>query len=1006
MARFGSRLVTLIALMCCARAAAAQYVESWSTENGLPHNIVVALRQTRDGYIWMATSDGLVRFDGVRFTIFNRSNSPGLRNNRFTSLHEAADGAIWAGTEGSGLTRYANGVFTTFTTRDGLTNDHVRAVTGDANGNLWALSGDRITQWDGARFQPLPPPGSAQLFYRSDWDRHVWWASDRDRLVRFERGQVTVRPLPAALLGQSNNRIEGDAAGTLWLGTLDGRVARVVGGAVRFDHISDLQAVRPQLPSAWRDRGGRAWPLMVSRQLIRSWTLPAPRDTSILVNDVLEDREGNIWIGADGAGLLRIRQPRVSVYSRAQGLLGQNVYPVLVDRSGSVWMGVWPAGVTRITNGRVVNYTVAEGLASGFVTSLAEDREGRVWVASHHDFNGGLRVFENGRFREVGQELVPRHTFVHAMLHDRAGTLWLGTDVGLIRLQHGAVTTYTTKDGLAANDVKAIIEEPGGRIWVGTFGGVTSWRDGVIESWTEHDGLPAGVVRALYRDAAGVLWIGTYDGGLGRYKDGRFSRFTTREGLYDDGVFHILEDRQGYLWMSSNRGIHRVSKRELDAVADGTASRVTALSLGKSDGLLNAECNGGTWPGGAIAPDGTLWFPTQDGVVVVDPPTIASASRQVPPRIESVSIDRTEVPLGAPIRIRPGQEALEIQYTGLSLVNSDRIRFRYRLDGLDHDWVEAGTRRTAYYSHVPPGDYTFSVAAAGSDGVWTNDATSLSIQVIPPIWRTWWFLTLAAISVAGAAGFGYRRRIAGLERARAAQEHFARQLIDSQERERRRIAAELHDSLGQQLIVIKNRALMGAMRHGGAEGQTDAAAADESKAQFDEIVHSATQSIDEVRQIAYDLRPYHLDRLGLGASIEAMAERIGAASDIEFVVTIAPKAAAALNRAVPKDQQINVFRVVQESLNNIVKHSGATRGTIDVAEAGADLVITIADNGKGFDARAANAGKAVAAASGFGLAGIAERVGMLRGRHAIASTPGQGATITITLPSGRRESAG
>jgi signal transduction histidine kinase/ligand-binding sensor domain-containing protein len=977
--------------MLCARVAAAQYyVESWTTENGLPHNIVGDIQQARDGYIWMTTSDGLVRFDGVRFTVFNRGNSSGLRNNRFTSLYEAADGAIWAGTEGSGVTRYTHGVFTTYTTRDGLTNDHVRAVTGDAAGNVWVLSGERITQWNAprARFHPAPPQGVTLPFYRSEWKRHVWWASDRERLYRFEAGQISVRPIPEALRGRMNNRFEEDEQGTLWLGTLDQRIARITGDAVRYDLIPDLEADLGRLPLVYRDRTRHVLPMAVSRLLVRFWSPPGSRDAPVGVNAVLEDREGNIWLGADGNGLYRIRQPRVSVLSQAQGLLGRNIYPILLDRSGSLWMGVWPTGVSRVTNGQVVNYTVADGLASGFVTSLGEDREGRVWVASHHDVNGGLRVFDKGRFREVGPPLVPPQTYAHAILHDRAGALWVGTDAGLVRYQDGVVRTFTTKDGLPSNDVKTIIEEPGGRIWIGTFGGVTSWQDGVLRSWTARDGLPDGVVRALYRDQDGVLWIGTYDGGLGRYKDGRFSRITTREGLYDNGVFQILEDGRGYFWMSSNRGIHRVSKSELNAVADGKASRVTSLSLGRGDGLLNAECNGGTWPAGSIAPDGRLWFPTQDGVAIVDPSTIVATARPVPPRIESVLIDREAVPWGAPVRVLPGQEFLEIQYTGLSLVNSDRIRFRYRLGGLEHDWVDAGTRRTAYYSHVPPGQYTFTVAAAGSDGVWTDEVASLAIQVVAPFWRTWWFMSLAAVTGVGAAAFAYRRRIAGLERARAAQESFARRLIDSQEHERRRIAAELHDSLGQQLLVIQNRAVLGAM--GSDNG---------SKGQFDEIATSVRESIDEVRQIAYNLRPYHLDKLGLGVSIEAVADRIAAASDIECTVTIAANASL---RAVPRDQAINVFRVVQESLNNIVKHSGATRATIDIMDDGPDLVITIEDNGKGFDAKAArDVTRDVAIGSGFGLAGIAERVGMLGGRHSIESAPGAGTTITITLPVAR-----
>jgi signal transduction histidine kinase len=327
----------------------------------------------------------------------------------------------------------------------------------------------------------------------------------------------------------------------------------------------------------------------------------------------------------------------------------------------------------------------------------------------------------------------------------------------------------------------------------------------------------------------------------------------------------------------------------------------------------------------------------------------------------------------------PGQQALEIQYTGMSLVNSDRIRFRYRLTGLDHDWVDAGTRRAAYYSHIPPGTYTFSVTAAASDGVWTNDVASLPIRVVPPFWRTWWFLLLAAVTSVGVAGVAYHRRVATLEAARAAQEKFARQLIDSQEHERRRIAAELHDSLGQHLIVIKNRALLGSMQ-----------SADGVKDQFEEISASATQSIDEVKQIAYNLRPYHLDKLGLGTSIEAMTERLGASSHVEFTVTI-----PSMNGVVPRDQEINVYRIVQESLNNIVKHSGATRASIDMAYDGPDLVIRITDNGKGFDVKAA---RAATIGAGFGLAGVGERVGMLGGRHSIVSAPGQGTTVTIVLP--------
>jgi signal transduction histidine kinase/ligand-binding sensor domain-containing protein len=970
----------LIAAMLCARVATAQYqIEQWTTEDGLPQNVVTAVIQARDGYIWLATLDGLARFDGVRFTVFNRSKSPGIRSNRFISLYGAADGAIWAGTDGAGVTRYASGAFTTYTTQDGLPSGNVDGLTGDATGHIWALSGGHIVRWTGRHFRPAALQGVSVRFSRSVGSSQVFWASDRGVLHRFANGALSARPLPTAAQGLSNGLIDEDAAGGLWMGTVDDRIARISGSTVRFDSVRNLDADAPALKTTYRDRTGHEWPLTLTRALARRWTFPETREAIVISNAVLEDREGNIWLGANGQGLYRVRRPRVTVHSRAQGLLGRNIYPVHADRSGNVWLGAWPTGLSRITNGRVVNYTVGDGLGSGLVTSLAEDRQGRLWTAAHYEVNGGLRVFANGRFRDVGRTLVPKQTTIHAMLHDRTGALWLGSSTGLVRYDQDVLTTFTTADGLPANNVKAIIEAQDGRIWVGSDGGLTSWQAGKLQHWTERDGLPAGVVRSLYEDVDGVLWIGTYDSGLARYKDGRFSRFTTREGLYDDGVFQILEDRRGYLWMSSNRGIHRVRKQDLNAVADGTAASLTSLSLGKGDGLLNAECNGGTWPAGAIGPNGTLWFPTQDGVAVIDPETIAVTPRPVPTMIESVLIDRRAVPLDGPLRIVPGQRALEIQYTGLSLVNSERIRFRYRLNGLDREWVDAGTRRTAYYTHLPPGGYTFSVTAAGSDGVWTDAVASVAIRVVPPFWRTWWFLMGAVVASLSAGGFAYHRRVAALEGARAAQETFARQLIASQEQERRRIAAELHDSLGQHLVVIKNRALLGSMTSGNG-----------SKEQFDEISASATQSLDEVKHIAYNLRPYHLDKLGLATSLEALTERIGASSGIEFTVEVPP-----MHGAVPKDQEINVYRIVQESLNNIVKHSGATQASIDVVYHGRELVITIADTGKGFDAKAA---KAPMIGSGFGLTGVAERVGMLGGRHSVVSSPGQGTTVTIVLP--------
>jgi signal transduction histidine kinase len=482
----------------------------------------------------------------------------------------------------------------------------------------------------------------------------------------------------------------------------------------------------------------------------------------------------------------------------------------------------------------------------------------------------------------------------------------------------------------------------------------------------------------LYEDAEGTLWIGTYDGGLGRLKNGRFTRYTVKEGLFNNGVFCILEDAKGNLWMSSNRGIYRIRRQELNDYAEGRRHDISSISYGRQDGLTNIECNGGRQPAGFKMSDGKLWFPTQGGVAVIDPESI-SENRHVPEVvIEHCLIQRNEADCRQEIEIKPGKDNLEIVYTGLSFIKSDQIHFKYKLEGWDRDWVDAGTRRAAYYANLPPGHYDFKVIAANSDGVWNNTGTSLSVVVVPPFWRTWWFLSLAGLTIAATAFLAYRRRVDSLRRAHAAQEAFSRQLIESQEHEKKRIAAELHDSLGQNLLIIKNRALLG------TESATNH---QEFKERFDSISASASQAIDEVRQIAYNLRPYLLDRLGLTNALEDMLERVAASTDIHFTVEI-----DSIDGLFSKDQEINVFRLIQECVNNVVKHSRATEASVRIKRTSQTIDIRIEDNGQGFlpDRDKSNR-------HGFGLTGTAERVKMLGGQYRIDSTVGASTAVIIQI---------
>jgi signal transduction histidine kinase len=565
-------------------------------------------------------------------------------------------------------------------------------------------------------------------------------------------------------------------------------------------------------------------------------------------------------------------------------------------------------------------------------------------------------------------------------VQDRQGTIWFGTNRGLAAYKQGVFKIYNSSTGLPANQVCAIFEDSRDVLWVGTELGLCRFEEGQFTSYPDERALSGRIVRSFYEDDGGTLWIGTYDGGLVRLKDGKFTSYTTKEGLFNNGVFQILEDSRENLWISCNLGIYRVSKKELNDYAEGLARSITSVPYGKPDGMLSSECNGGMQPTGIKARDGKLWFPTQGGVAVVDPQAVPVSPQLPPVTIEEVLLDNQDVAFRGPIKIRPGTENFEIHYTALSFIMSDRIEFKYKLEGLDTDWVAAGTRRIAYYSHVPPGTYTFRVIAANRDGIWNMEGAALQIGILYPFYRTWWFVSLSAAAFAGIGLLGYRFRVSQLEKERRAQEVFSQQLISSQEAERQRIAAELHDGLGQHLLIIKNSALLGliSLRPDGP-----------GRDQLDDISATASQAIDEVREISYNLRPYQLDDLGLTKALEFIVAKVAASSTISFSSDI-----DVIDHLFSPQAEINIYRIVQESLNNIVKHSKASRASVVVHGSAGGVDITIQDNGRGFDPASVAPGNR---SGGFGLKGLSERARMLGARYVMQSVAGQGTTITLNV---------
>jgi signal transduction histidine kinase/ligand-binding sensor domain-containing protein len=984
-------LVGGVFLMCGASSAAmAQYrFDVLNTDNGLPQNSVLAILQTRDGYLWFTTLDGLVRYDGARYTVFNKANSKGINSNRFRSLYEDTDGTLWISTEDGGLTRYQNGQFRTYTTADGLPRNYVDRVRRTSEGKLLVLTNGGLARMQDDRFEIISTDTKS---FDSDigiqgQSGNTWYRVNTE-LRRVKDGKMTAYAVPPG--GRDIlvlNQLYEDRQGRLWIGThlnpkgelwmlKDEQMTRY-GVRDGLPHASVMTFCEDHEGAMWfgTDEGGLVrfkdgrFTTYTSTQGLASNTIEA----------IFEDHEHTLWVGTRDNGITRITRQVITTLSEKEGLKGKVFYPIIEGRDGSIWMG--NEGVNRFKGGKFTYYPLnlapqyalnPESVA--LVQAFYQDREGRLWIGHPH----GLYRFENEQF--TNDERMSNRESPYAIFQDSTGVFWFGYGRRLTRYQNGDVKEFTVKDGLQ-DLVQPIYEDRQGRIWIGSYGGLAQYVDGHLVLLTEKDGLSSNRVRAIYEDADGVLWIGTYDGGLNRFKDGKFVAFTTNEGMFSNGVFAILEDQRGNFWMSSNQGIYRVSRAQLNDFAEGKVNKVHSISYGKADGMLSTECNGARHPSAIKARDGRMWFPTFNGIAVVDPAAVTFNAVPPPVVIEQVILDREEMNMQMPIEITPGKDTLAIQYTALSFIKPEQIQFKYRLEGLDADWIDADNRRTAYYTHLPAGTYVFRVIAANSDGVWNEQGATMQITVIPPIWRREWFVFLVAASLVATVTLLVRARINKLQRARAAQEAFSRQLIASQEQERKRIAAELHDSLGQNLLIIKNRAMM---------GLAPQAIPDPTRQQLDEISSLSAQAIDEVREIAYNLRPYQIDRLGLTRAIESMIKKVALSSGIHFSMEVAQ-----LKGVFSKESEINLYRIVQECINNIVKHSAATEAEVTIRLNAHELHLLIRDNGKGFAVEQTLSPEA--GQSGFGLVGIPERVRLLNGTFDIKSIQGKGTTISISV---------
>lgn len=756
----------------------------WTTEDGLPQNSVTAIVQTRDGYLWLGTFGGFARFDGVKFTPFNSQNTPGLKSDRILSLFEDGEGSLWIGTESGGLTRYGGGTFTNFTTNEGLPGNSVGPVCEDGAGRLWVATANGLARFQSGKFtvyttgDGLPHDDVTTLYPQRDGSLWLGTRTAAGGLTRFFDGRFTTYPLPPGQPDDWVMAIGGGRDESLWVRTRK-RLFRFEDGTFSAAADAYLSGVRVTIPRD--DREGDMWVVADEEN-----------SYSIQTRSVSEDREGNIWVGTNENGLRRLSKRRISVYPTEPELAGYGVVPITEDQAENLWIGANCGGVVRLDRGTGKSAPLKLRNQRGCVWSLLAARDGSLWIGT---WGGGLSrlkddvettyTYENGSLSS---------DVVLSLYQDGVGTVWVGTADGLHRFKDERFIRYRTPDGLVHNDVRFITEDHAGALWVGTVGGMSRFKDGRFTNYTTETGLAHNFVRAIHADLDGTLWVGTYGGGLSRLKDGRFVHYNTRSGLSDDFVSRILEDDQGNFWMSSNRGIFRVDRKELNDLADEKIRTITSVSYGAADGMRTSECNGGGQPAGWRTRDGKLWFATIKGAAVIDP----RETNEMPPEvaIEGVSLDAAALDLRGRAEAPAGDGDLEVRYTGLSFIAPEKVRFRYKLEGYDEDWVDAGTRRVAYYTKIPPGRYRFRVLASNSDGVWNETGAAYELYLRPHFYQTKSFYALCGLWVVLLGVGGYRLRVRHLvRRTRALETKVSERTVEiAQQRNK---LAEANDQLGE-----------------------------------------------------------------------------------------------------------------------------------------------------------------------------------------------------------------
>lgn len=999
-----------------AKRGVTQYGQAvWQDRDGLPQNTVQAITQTRDGYLWMGTEVGLARFDGVRFVVFNHQNTPEIKNDNITSLCETTDGTLWAGTRGGGLLAFKDNRFTAYAVGQGLPNNSVRALATDARGRLWIGTNDGLALKidDGfktyKRFDGLPSNVVRSLIVDS---ANRLWMGTGNGLAWLDAHKINVNQISTAVNKHPNhNQNIGELSDAKIIEqVVDTALPRRIVRAITVD-ASGTMWFCVDRKGVWRWRDG------IARQIIAPESLKE-KD----VRALLSDADGNLWIGTFGGGLFRLNENGISDFTTRENLSSDIVRALYEDRERSLWIGTEGGGLNRLTNGKVIVLGRKDGLAHDYIRAIKQDARGRVWIGTE---GGGVTLWHDGKVRA---NLTTRENlssnFITSLFEDGRGAMWIGTLDGLNKVETRDTSTdeinftvkrYGEREGLPTSAVWAITADDNANIFIGTGSGVSRLRDNRIEFYEVggeqirdyvrvlHRGRDGslwiglregGVVRvvdnriinyqtardltdatvtAFYEDAAGTLWIATHSG-LARFDNSEFRFITARDGLFSDNIYQILEDgddvvnaNQSRLWMSSPSGIFAVRKNQLADFFNNRLARVESQVYTAADGMRSSECSGDAQPAGTRTDDYRLWFPTVRGVVIINPRDMTRNTQPPPVTIEAISVGRESVTIKENLKLAPDAGEVAFRFAALSFVAPEKVQFKYKLEGLDKDWVDAENRREAFYTNLPPGTYNFKVIACNNDGVWNTQGASFGFQKLPRFYQTSWFALACLLMLIALAWSVYSFRVRQIKR------RFA--LVTD---ERNRIAREWHDTL-----VAGIAAIAWQLETGTAKVKT---APDTAERHLHLARRMVRHSLTEARRALWDLRTLSAED-DLATALSNSLKRLTAGRDIatEINVTGTPS-------RLPAEVETNVLRIGQEAVSNAINHAAPHKIQVKIAFTPQHLALEVTDDGHGFDPHANHT-----AGAHFGLAGMRERARKIGAQLDLSSSPHQGTRINLEL---------